>query len=40
MVGTIEQAVAKARGGEAEEEEQPAEEEPEPAEREPEAVQA
>jgi F-type H+-transporting ATPase subunit beta len=38
MVGTIEQAVAKARGGEAEEE--PAEEEPEPAEREPEPTPA
>jgi F-type H+/Na+-transporting ATPase subunit beta len=39
MVGTIEQAVAKA-GGEQPEEEQPAEDEPEAAEREPEAVQA
>jgi F-type H+-transporting ATPase subunit beta len=39
MVGTIEQAVAKARGGEVEEEE-PAEEEPEPAEREPEPTPA
>jgi F-type H+/Na+-transporting ATPase subunit beta len=39
MVGTIEQAVAKARGGEAEEEE-PAEEEPEAAEREPEPTPA
>ncbi|HEU5064507.1 MAG TPA: F0F1 ATP synthase subunit beta [Gaiellaceae bacterium] len=39
MVGTIEQAVAKAGGGEAEEEE-PADEEPEPAEREPEPTPA
>jgi len=41
MVGTIEQAVAKARGGEQAEEEQPAEEEPEAAaEREPEPTPA
>jgi len=39
MVGTIEQAVAKGRGDEAEPEE-PAEEEPEPAEREPEPTPA
>jgi F-type H+/Na+-transporting ATPase subunit beta len=40
MVGTIEQAVAKGRGEQAEEAEEPAEEEPEAAEREPEGVQA
>jgi hypothetical protein len=39
MVGTIDQAVAKARGGE-EAEEEPAEEEPEAAEREPEPTPA
>ena len=40
MVGTIEQAVAKGRGEQAEEAEEPAEEEPEAAEREPEPTPA
>jgi F-type H+/Na+-transporting ATPase subunit beta len=40
MVGTIEDAVTKARGGEQPEEEEPAEEEPEAAEREPEPTPA
>jgi F-type H+/Na+-transporting ATPase subunit beta len=40
MVGTIEQAVAKARGEQSEEAEEPAEEEPEAAEREPEPTPA
>jgi F-type H+/Na+-transporting ATPase subunit beta len=40
MVGTIEQAVAKGRGEQPEEAEEPAEEQPEAAEREPEPTPA